>query len=139
MIVIPAIANIFAQVCMRRMQEAGESLTPRTPFSANYHGRTKIQNPLFGIILVLIVWSQWAKAGVSTPSSSGDIERKSKIIPDFFLSPFHSLISDSKIFLMNQLKIMPTVGTFLAKPLQYLAPVSNRRPSWDQRKRDDFV
>ncbi len=38
--------------------------------------------------------------GVSTPSQSGDTEYKDniKIIPDIFLSPFQSLISDLKIF-----------------------------------------
>ncbi len=88
-----------------------------------------MQNPLFGIILVLIVRSQRAKVGVSAPSRSGDNEQKSKIITDFFLSPFHSLISDLKIFPNAELTpnhaqcgYFSTLNAAVGLPSLYLAP-----------------
>ncbi len=64
---------ICAGVCAVR---AGDSPTPHTPFSANNHERASYKK---------------AKQ-IAVP------EILNKIIPDFFHSPFHSLISDLKIF-----------------------------------------
>ncbi len=97
-----------------------------------------------------------AEAGVSTPSRCGDI-------PDFFLSPFHSLINDLKIFPSAEStgnhthrRYFPTLaslslcGTWLqqADPCQLLgrdvtnqpgtACVSDRHRSQDHRKRNYF-